>query len=47
MPVIMRVTAGTVADSSQALELTDGIEAEHLVADKGYDSNDLVKAALE
>ena len=47
MPVRMRVTAGTVVDSSQALELIDGIEAEHLLADEGYDSNDLVKAALK
>ena len=47
MPVRMRVSAGTVSDGSQALELIEGIEAEHLLADKGYDSNALVKAALE
>lgn len=47
MPVRMRVSAGTVSDGSQALELIEGIEAEYLLADKGYDSNALVKAALE
>ena len=38
----MRVTAGTVADGSQALELIEGIEADHLLADKGYDSDAVV-----
>ncbi len=47
MPVRMRISAGTVSDSSQALELIEGIKAEHLLANKGYDSNELVKAALE
>lgn len=42
MPVRMFVTAGTVADCSQACELVEGIEAENLLADKGYDSNDFV-----
>lgn len=46
MPVRARVTAGTVADSSQALPLIDGIAAEHLLADKGYDSDAIVAAAL-
>ena len=41
------MTAGTVADSSQAFALIEGIAAEHLLADKGYDSNDFVKAVLE
>ena len=47
MPVRMRVTAGTVADSTQALELIEGIEAEYLLADKGYDSNAIVKGVLK
>ena len=42
MPVRMRVTTGAVADGSQALELIEGIEAEHLLADKGYDSDAVV-----
>ena len=46
MPVRALVTAGTVADSSQALPLIDGMEAAHLLADKGYDSDAIVAAAL-
>ena len=47
MPVRMRVTAGTESDGSQALELIEGIEAEHLLADKGYDSDAVVSGVLE
>ena len=39
MPVRMFVTAGTVADCTQARRLVEGIEAENLLADKGYDSD--------
>lgn len=42
MPVRMFVTAGTVADCSQACRLIEGIDAENLLADKGYDSDDFV-----
>ena len=42
MPVRMFVTAGTVADCSQACRLVEGITAEYLLADKGYDSDALV-----
>ena len=47
MPIRMKVTEGTVSDSSQVLELIDGIDAEHLLANKGYDSNAIVEEALE
>ena len=42
MPVRLAVTAGTVADCSQALPLIEGIKAEHLLADKAYDTNEIV-----
>ena len=35
----MFVTAGTVADCSQAHRLVEAIDAEYLLADKGYDSD--------
>ena len=38
------VTAGQVADVTQGEALVAGIEAEHGIADKGYDSDDLVRA---
>ena len=47
MPVRLAVTEGTVADSSQALLLIEGIEAEYLLADKAYDTNEIIAAARE
>ena len=46
MPVRLILTQGTTADCSQAIALIQGIQAEHLLADKGYDSNEIVTAAL-
>ena len=46
MPVRLILTQGTTADCTQAIPLIDGIPAEHLLADKGYDSNEIVDAAL-
>lgn len=43
MPVRMAVTSGTVADCTKASTLIEGIDAEYLLADKGYDSDALVK----
>ena len=45
MPVRLAVTGGTVADSSQALPLIEGIEAECLLADKAYDTNEIIPEA--
>jgi transposase len=36
------LTGGQVADVTQGAALVDGIGAEHVIADKGYDSHDLV-----
>ena len=47
MPVRLIVTDGTTADCSQALALIDGIAAQHLLADRGYDSNKLIRSAVE
>ena len=48
----MRVTAGTVADCTQAEALIDGIpfdaaSAEYLLADRGYDTNRVLAVARE
>ncbi len=42
MPVRLAVTEGTVADCSQALPLIEGIEAECLLADRAYDTNEII-----
>jgi len=41
----MFVTAGTTADGSQAIPLIEGLEADYLLADKGYDSYAIVAQA--
>ena len=47
MPVRLAVTKGTVADCSLALPLIEGIEAECLLADRAYDTNEIIAAATE
>ena len=47
MPVRLSVTEGTAADASQALPLIQGIEAECLLADKAYDTNEIIAKARE
>jgi len=47
MPVRALVTQGTTADCTQAKSLIEGIDAEHLLADRGYDSNAIVTQAVE
>ena len=47
MPVRLAVTEGTVADCTQALPLIEGIEAQCLLADKAYDTNEIIGAATE
>ena len=42
-PVRLIVTAGQVADVTQAEALVSGLKVEHVIADKGYDSSGLVE----
>ena len=39
MPVRVVLTEGTRADCTQASKLIAGIDADHLIADKGYDTD--------
>ena len=43
----MAITSGTVADCEQACTLIEGINAEYLLADKGYDSDAIVEKVEE
>jgi transposase len=45
MPLRVIVTDGTCADCTQAQPLIEGMTAEHLLADKGYDSDAIVEQA--
>jgi transposase len=43
-PLRFIVTAGQVHDSTQAIELIEGLEADAVLADKGYDAQEIVQA---
>ena len=45
MPVRIIITKGTESDYKQAENLIEGINAEHLLADRGYDSDAIVNKA--
>ncbi len=45
MPVRVLITAGTTADCTQASRLIEGLDAENLLADRGYDSDKIINQA--
>lgn len=45
MPVRAIITQGTTADCTQAQLLIEGLTAEYLLADRGYDSNAIIDQA--
>jgi len=47
MPVRMLITEGARADCSQAEYLIEGIDAEYLLEDKGYDIDKIIEKAIE
>ncbi|MDO8775877.1 MAG: IS5 family transposase [Burkholderiaceae bacterium] len=47
MPIRVLITAGTTADCTQAGKLIEGLTAENLLADKGYDSDAIIAQAVE
>ena len=47
MPIRVIVTDGTVADCSMAGELIDGVDADYLLADRGYDTDAVIEQATE
>ena len=47
MPIRALITAGTTADCTQAGKLIEGMTAENLLADKGYDSDAIIEQATE
>ena len=46
MPVRILITEGTRADCKEAVHLIEGISAETLLADRGYDTNDILSYAV-
>ena len=47
MPVRVIVTEGTTADCTKAEELIAGVDADYLLADRTYDSNEIIDSANE
>ena len=47
MPVRCFITEGTEADCNYAIPLMDGLSAEYLLADRGYDSNNIISHATK
>jgi transposase len=47
MPVRVLITSGPTADCTQASYLIEGIDAENLLADRGYDSDAIVNQAID
>ena len=45
-PVRMLITEGTRADCKEAIHLIEGISAEGLMADRGYDTNEIIAYAV-
>jgi len=46
-PVKAQLTAGTIADCSQAIPLLEGLDIKVLLADKGYDTNAILEYTQE
>ena len=46
MPIRVFITEGTRADCKEAIPLIRGIKAEHLLADRGYDTNEIINYAI-
>jgi transposase len=47
MPVRVRITAGPKADCTEASHLIEGIAAQYLLADRGYDSDAIIAQAKD
>lgn len=46
MPVRVIITEGTRSDCKEAIHLIQGISAENLLADRGYDTSEIVSYAV-
>ena len=47
MPVRVLIPEGTRADCKEAIHLIDGLSAETLLADRGYDTNQIIAYAAD
>src|SRR5439155_5145054 len=47
MPLRVLITAGSTADCTQASRLIEGLSADYLFADRGYDTNAILQQAAQ
>ena len=47
MPVRFFITAGTTADCTVAARLIEGMKADYLLADRGYDTDAIIRKATD
>ena len=47
MPIRAVITKGSMHDCKKAIELIDGFNAKMLLADRGYDSDEIVNFAIQ
>ncbi|MCB1921997.1 MAG: transposase [Candidatus Competibacteraceae bacterium] len=45
LPVRVLITPGTTTDGTQASKLIEGMDADHLIADKGYGTDAVLQQA--
>lgn len=45
LPVRVLITQGATADCAQASKLIEGLRADYLLADRGYDTNEILERA--
>ena len=45
MPVRVAITEGTTSDCSQAVSLIENIDADYLLADRAYDTDEIIEKA--
>ncbi len=47
MPIRIAIAKGTTADCQLASQLIEGLEADYLIADRGYDTARILEQAIE
>lgn len=47
MPVRILITEGTTADCTKAIQLIDGLDAKALLADRGYDTDEIIEKVAQ
>ena len=47
LPLAFSITAGTVADCSEAVSLIENLKSEGLIADRAYDTDEIITFSVE